>query len=191
MTTISFVHCSIWMACNRVILFKSIGVLVGSCLSCIQNFPCSVTFWGMFVVDAAVSTSAVGVVACSFIYYTWFYNKDFAFFDISRIWVFDGMFVLIPFCSIYHYAKTFIPRKTHPMSIWFRMGLTQIINLGIQRFSPWHTHKYQYLIGIIIQFYKFWLGSNAWVGSLMLCIHLYIRPTVVSTKSILLWPNSF
>ena len=61
-------------------------------------------------------------------------------------------------CSfLYHSAlHTFITRKNRPTSIWFRMVLTQIIKLGIQRFSPRHTCQYQYLIGIIIWYDNFY-----------------------------------
>lgn len=61
-------------------------------------------------------------------------------------------------CSfLYNLAlHTFIPRKNCPTSIWLRMVLTQIINLDIQRFSPQHTHQYQYLIGIMIWYDNFY-----------------------------------
>ena len=58
-------------------------------------------------------------------------------------------------------------------SIWFRMVLTQIIT---QVYKDWPlTYPPNNNIWLVLQF------GYLWVGSLLPCIHLYTRPTLVGT----------
>ena len=61
---------------------------------------------------SSVVQSSVGLVSSFLKYHSGIYNEDFTFFETSRVWVFEGAFVLIPFRSIYH-ARTCTPRQNH------------------------------------------------------------------------------
>ena len=72
----------------------------------------------MIIFEVAWDQCWSGIVF--FRYHSGIYNEYFTFFDINRVWVFDGILVFdtIGVC---------IPCKIAQVSICFRMGWTQII----------------------------------------------------------------
>ena len=54
-------------------------------------------------------SSCTGLVSSSFETIQVICNEEFTFFDTSRVWLFDGIFVLEIIWAVYH-ARTFIPR---------------------------------------------------------------------------------
>ena len=59
--------------------------------------------------------------------FSYLFFENFMFFDIYKVWIFDGIVLWLLFGSIYTMQESSYLGNITLVSIWFRMVLTQII----------------------------------------------------------------